>query len=117
MHKDLTCAVELGNEHFQADVHLEQLGNSNIIAEIVPNTPVTTLSLECFLESARTEEPLKLKKTHGSITHMMQPLKVSLNRAEFEYSPSPAGEDKVTVRMYVTNLPYFQWKKDYIVTV
>lgn len=126
MQKDLVCMVEYGDEKFQADVHLQQLENSKVIAKVVPNTLVTTLSTECFLESASGEDRLKLKKSHGSLASMTHPagegglhteIKVSLEQAEFEYSPLPADEDIVTAKMYVTNLPYFQRDKDYTVTV
>jgi len=126
MERDLVCMIELGDEKFQADVHLQQLENSNVIAEVVPNNLVTTLSNECFLEAAPSEQPLKLKRTHGFLRSMVHPveengrhteMKVRLDRAEFEYSPPPADNETVTIQLYLTNLPYFQLEKEYIVTV
>lgn len=96
MQKDLVCMVEYGDEKFQADVQLQQLENSKVIAKVVPNTLVTTLSTECFLESASGEDRLKLKKSHGSLASMTHParegglhteIKVSLSRRNLSIHP------------------------------
>jgi hypothetical protein len=124
--KNLLCTVEFGGEKFQADIHLEQLDTSTVVAKITPNTLVNALSTECFMESGPEEQPLRLLRTNASLTSMLHPsgesgmrteINVRLERAEFKYSPFIDNEDKVSVQFYVTNLPYFQRDKQHIISV
>lgn len=127
MQRDLSCNLYYGDEMTRADVSLQQHGDCTVIARVIPRTffPVPP-SDDVYLESVVGNESLVLKKTQAWITkfnsrmggsELHSEFEVTLNEAELESANALANDDIVTVKIYLTNLPYFQGGINTIITV
>lgn len=111
----LDCYFEINNNIIRSETYLEQKpDNCSIVATVLPYEIIPDLTSDCSLESVSQSDSsdLFLHKTSGKIemrdliNGTTKKCTINLANAKLVSRNLPKVNDKVLVRIYLTNIPY-----------